>query len=104
MPDGFNGMVKHHPRSGPSHDLPHLFPHLGLVAMDRAFFTGGFVIGKSAMIQPHPGIAQQLGAIGTKAGTLVTMTAIESDHQLYGLFFLADPVFHLNVTNGAYVG
>lgn len=39
MSDGVNGVIPYHSRACPQHHFAYLFPHLGAVAVDRAFLA-----------------------------------------------------------------
>jgi len=51
MPDGHDGVMPDHPRSGIAHHVFDALAHLGFVAVHRAVLAGGFFITEGAFIQ-----------------------------------------------------
>ena len=68
MPNGHDGVVQEHARTGIAHHLPYLLAHGRLVAMHGASGATGLVIAKLAMIQTLVGIIQQGLALEAERG------------------------------------
>ena len=68
MPNGHDGIVQEHARTGIAHHLAYLLAHGRIVAMHRASGATGLVLAKLAMIQTLVGIIQQGLALGAERG------------------------------------
>ena len=68
MPNGHDGVVQEHARTGIAHHLPYLLAHGRLVAMHGASGATGFVLAKLAMLQALVGIIQQSLALRAERG------------------------------------
>lgn len=80
MLDSFEGMVEHHPRTCPSHHLPHTLTHVGLIAVNGALLAGGFTVAKLASIETCLGILEQFGTVATEHLVSLASLAIEPYH------------------------
>ena len=56
-------MIQKHPRSGKSHNLPNLLPHLRLVAMHLTVRTECFLFHKGTFLASESGIIRKLSLI-----------------------------------------
>ena len=95
MPYCLYRMIKHHPRTSPSHHRSHLFAHVRLITMDRAFLTCGLLVSELAPIQTSFGITQQLRAVLAKLLVTFMSSAVEPDHHPYRLLLALYPVHHI---------
>ena len=95
MPYCLYRMIKHHPRTSPSHHCSHLLTHVRLITMDRAFLAGRFLIPELAPIQTGLGITQQLRAVLTKLLVTFISSAVEPNHHPYRLLLALYPVHHI---------
>lgn len=76
-------MMPEHPRAGVTHDSLNLRPACRLVAVDRAFRTGGFVFLKRTPFQPELDIVPQLGALRAESFLApMPVFAEKPDHRL----------------------
>ena len=88
-------MIKHHPRTCPSHHRPHLLTHVRLIAMDRAFLAGWFFISELAPVKTSLSITQQLRAVLAKPPVTFMSSAVEPDHHPYCILLALYPVHHI---------
>jgi hypothetical protein len=71
-----------HPGTGIFHYRPDHFPHIGLIAMDRAFRAAGLVFPQGAFSQALCNIVKKSSAFRTKTFSLAMMSGTEdSNHQ-----------------------
>ena len=68
MPNGHDGVVQEHARTGISHHLAYLLAHGRLVAMHGASGATGFILAKLATLQALVGIIQQGLALRAERG------------------------------------
>ena len=88
MAQAQNRMLPKHARTGVTHHRSDLFAPGGLITVDRAFDTNGLLQPKTAAVEPHGGIIQQLLALRTKGWPgRVMIPAINGDHRRNGLPF-----------------
>ncbi len=96
MADGRGGMKKEHPRTRPPHDAPYLLPLAAAVAMHAAFPARRLGVGKRAMVEPLPRIAQKLRATATQLAVALLVPAVQPYHQLnHPLFSLNAALHHI---------
>lgn len=94
MPDGEEGMVVDHPRSGVTHDLADSFSHFRFVTMDGTIGADGFVLAEAAGFCPFLSIIKQLFAIGAEIIFSMVIPAVNFDHLMDGLSFSIDVLVH----------
>ena len=87
MPERQDGMSPGHFRAGKAHHLFDLVPHVGLVAVDLAFETGGLFFPVGALVNPPADVLQQQGAFSAEPSAPVVMFAVHLDHHAGGLDF-----------------
>ena len=88
MPDRKNRMIEYHARSGKTHDLPDLFPHLRFIAMNLAIGTECFIIHEWTFVTPFTGILRKGGTFRAEpVFCSVLFPAEQPDHQRYDLLF-----------------
>ena len=88
MPDGHDGMMKDHARSGIAHHVFDALAHLGFVAVHRAVLAGGFVITEGAFFQAVICVFPELGTFLTERIGGVILAAVQADHRLHSISFL----------------
>ena len=69
--NGQDRVTEQHSWASVAHDLPGLFPVLGLVAMDRAVCAGRFVLTVGALLKTNLGVVQKPRTIPAKPGAFV---------------------------------
>ena len=73
-------MIQEHPRAAEAHDGADFLPHVGTVAVHRAFVALGLGVAELAMVQTRQGILQQLPALSAQALPAVVLMAPQFDH------------------------
>ncbi len=95
MPDGDEGVVEDHAGAGEAHDGADAVTHFRFVAVDGAFLACGFCRAEFAAAEAFVGVGKQFAAFRAKGvwsrGLMPVLTAVESDHQLDGLFLPVSP-------------
>lgn len=103
MPDGKDGVIKQHPRSGKPHHLPDLLAHFRFVAMDSAVAAESLILHKRAFLAAQSGIVKEHLTVRTQlillsGSSFMILSAIQTDHfTRHVLFFspLFIDIFHL---------
>ena len=95
MPYCLYRMIKHHPRTSPSHHRSHLLTHVRLITMDRAFLAGRLLIPELAPVKTSLSITQQLQALLAKLLVTFISSAVEPNHHPYRLLLALYPVHHI---------
>lgn len=97
MSDGGNRMIQYHSRACPTHHFAYSLPHIGTIAVDRAFTASGLVLAELAMRESQLGILQQLCACRAQLSVTFLLTAVQTYHLLHDLLFFPYPA-HLRVS------
>ena len=89
-------MPEHHARAGVAHHRADLLAACRFVAVHRALGAGGLVLLERALLQPHAGVREQLGAVGTEClrrifRRPVLVAAVHADHRLEGARLACHP-------------
>jgi hypothetical protein len=101
--DSAQGMTPGHPGAGKTHYVLRFLPLGGLVTVDRAICTGGFIRTVRTFLQPPLGIPHQAGTISTEIGALVivmvviTVNAGHADQRFMLAFQSACEFAHVSI-------
>ena len=60
-------MIQEHPRAAESHNCTDSLPHIGTVAVHRAFVALGLGIAELAAIKTGQGVSEQIAALSAQA-------------------------------------
>jgi len=94
-------MPPEHARAGIAHHRLDLRAPFGLVAMDRALGTDGFLRSESTPLQPDGGVIQQVPALRAKSTVGMMMAlAVTANHRRQGLPFPGQPLAGNAPANG----
>ena len=81
MAQGEKGMPPDHTRSGVAHDGTDPLPHRGLIAVDRAVRTGGFLRAETASFHPFLRVMAEIAAVAAEQLPSVVAAAEHADHE-----------------------
>ena len=81
VPNRHDGVEKDHPRTCKTHDLPDLFPHTRLVAMNFAARAEGFCLHKWTVVNPLFCVGIQRSTFGAKRFSAMVIAAVKTYHQ-----------------------
>jgi hypothetical protein len=101
--DCTQGMTPWHPWAGKTHYVLRFLPLGGLVTVDRAICTGGFIRTIRTLLQPPLGILHQAGTICTEIGAFVivmvviTVNAGHADQRFVLVFQSACEFAHVSI-------
>ena len=80
MPDSFNWVIQHHPRTSEPHHPAYPFSHVLPVAVGRAFLAGSLLLAVLACGKPLVGVFFKLAAHLAKASVTLLPAAVQSYH------------------------
>lgn len=97
MADCHDGMMKDHPRSCVSHNLPDLLAFLRLIAVNTAVGTECLVLHERTFVRALHGIHTQFRAFRTELSfpAVMHVPAVQADHLTDDFFFLFSFLFGL---------
>ena len=87
-------MIKYHPPTGKPHHFPYFFSILRLIAMNRTFFAGRFVIAERTMLETRKGIIEQATARRAQFPVTFGTATVKAYHQPNRFLFPFDIGFH----------
>ena len=97
MPDSFNWMIQHHPRTSKSHYLAYPFSHVFPVAVGQAFLAGSLLLAVLACGESFMSVFFKLTALFAKALVTLFPAAVQSYHQGYRMFLSLYPSHRLQI-------
>ena len=74
-------MILQHPRAAEAHNSANLLPHIGTIAVHRAFVTLGLGITELAVIQTGKGVVKQRPALTAQFLPSMVLPAPQFDHM-----------------------
>ena len=100
MPDGKDGVIKQHPRSGKPHHLPDLLAHFRFVAMDSAVAAESLILHKRAFLAAQSGIVKEHLTVRTQLPLLpvrflMFLSAVQADHFTHHVLFFSPFLFDI---------
>ena len=97
MPDSFNWMIQHHPRTSKSHYLAYPFSHVFPVAVGRAFLAGSFLLTILACGESFVSVFFKLAALFAKASVALFPAAVKPYHQGHRMLLSFYPSHRLQI-------
>ena len=100
MPDGKDGVIKQHPRSGKPHHLPDFLTHFRFIAVDLTVAAESLLFHKRTLLASQSGVVKKLLAFRTQLPLLpvrflMFLSAVQADHFTHHVLFFSPSLFDI---------